>query len=104
MRVPQYVSGVGVGEGLWSVFRYGRSGECGGVWVGTCVWCGVVGGCMWSMCVCWGVGVGGVCVELVVMKQVNQFAGMSTAVVVNVVVMMCGSCGECGGDDVWQLR
>ena len=57
------------------------------------------------MCVGWGGGgVCGLCVELVVMKQVNQFAGMNTAVVVNVAVMMCGSCGECGGDDVWQLR
>ena len=47
MRVPQYVSGVeGVGEGLWSVFRYGRNGECGGGGGGTCVWWCVVGGCM----------------------------------------------------------
>ena len=68
----------------------------------------VVGVCMWSMCVCVGCvcvcgGLCGLCVELVVMKQDDQFAGMSAAVVVNVVVMMCGICGECGGDDVRQL-
>ena len=110
MRVPQYVSGI-----------EGGGGGGGGVVVSVPLrqewrmWRGVGGyvrvvGCGWWVYVVYvcvlGKGGGGyvVCVELVLMKQVSQFAGVSTAVVVNVVVMMCGSCGECGGDDVWQLR